>query len=60
MSKKSWMGKGFYRWLRQLHLYFGVFICPFLLIFAVSTIMLNHQIRFTAEEEVRSVSVAIP
>ena len=42
MSRKSWMGKGFYRWLRQLHLYFGVFICPFLLIFAVSTIMLNH------------------
>ena len=54
------MGKGFYRWNRQLHLYFGVFICPFLLIFAVSTIMLNHQIRFTAEEEVTPVPVAIP
>ena len=60
MSRKSWMGKGFYRWNRQLHLYFGVFICPFLLIFAVSTIMLNHQIRFTAEEEVTPVPVAIP
>ena len=60
MSRKSWMGKGFYRWNRQLHLYFGVFICPFLLIFAVSTIMLNHQIRFTAEAEVTPVPVAIP
>ena len=60
MSKKSWMGKGFYRWNRQLHLYFGIFICPFLLIFAVSTIMLNHRIRFTPEEKVTPVPVSIP
>ncbi len=58
MSRKSW--KDLYRWLRQLHLYIGVFICPFLLIFSVSTIMLNHQIRFTPAEEVTSVPVSIP
>jgi hypothetical protein len=30
------------RFTRQLHLYGGLFLCPFLLIFAVSTIQLNH------------------
>lgn len=31
-----------YRWLRDLHLYFGLFISPFVLLFAVSVFYLNH------------------
>lgn len=29
-------------WIRDLHLYFGLFISPFVLIFAASTLLLNH------------------
>ena len=32
----------FYRWTRDLHLYFGLFISPFLLLFAGSVFFLNH------------------
>ena len=32
----------FYRWTRDLHLYFGLFISPFVLVFAVSVFYLNH------------------
>ena len=32
----------FYRWTRDLHLYFGLFISPFVLLFAVSVFFLNH------------------
>lgn len=31
-----------YRWLRDLHLYFGLFISPFILLFAASVFYLNH------------------
>ncbi|MEO5741715.1 MAG: hypothetical protein ABIS29_14090 [Vicinamibacterales bacterium] len=31
-----------YRWLRNLHLYFGLFISPFILLFAASVFYLNH------------------
>jgi hypothetical protein len=31
-----------YRWTRDLHLYAGLFISPFLLLFAVSVFFLNH------------------
>jgi hypothetical protein len=31
-----------YRWLRDLHLYFGLFISPFVLVFAASVFFLNH------------------
>jgi hypothetical protein len=33
----------FYLWTRNLHLYFGLFISPFVVVFAISTIMLNHN-----------------
>ena len=36
------MGRSYYRWTRNLHLYFGLFLCPFVLVFAISTIVLNH------------------
>lgn len=31
-----------YRWLRDLHLYLGLFVSPFVLLFAVSVFYLNH------------------
>ena len=31
-----------YRWLRDLHLYFGLFVSPFVLLFAASVFYLNH------------------
>ena len=31
-----------YRWTRDLHLYFGLFISPFLVLFAISVFFLNH------------------
>ena len=31
-----------YRWLRDLHLYFGLFVSPFVLVFAASVFYLNH------------------
>jgi hypothetical protein len=34
--------KRFYAWTRDLHLYLGLFVCPFILLFAVSTLLLNH------------------
>ena len=35
--------KRFYAWTRDLHLYLGLFLCPFLLVFAGSTLLLNHN-----------------
>ena len=32
-----------YRWTRDLHLYFGLFVSPFVLIFAASVLFLNHM-----------------
>ena len=43
MNKTRIFSVGFYQWTRQLHLYLGLFICPFILLFAVSTIFLNHR-----------------
>jgi hypothetical protein len=34
--------KLFYVWTRDLHLYCGLFISPFILVFAVSVLFLNH------------------
>jgi hypothetical protein len=34
--------KRFYAWTRDLHFYLGLFLCPFILVFAVSTLLLNH------------------
>lgn len=32
----------FYRWTRDLHLYIGLFVSPFVLAFAISVLFLNH------------------
>jgi hypothetical protein len=36
------MPKAFYHWTRNLHLYFGLFFSPFLVVFAVSVFFVNH------------------
>lgn len=36
------MPKAFYTWTRDLHLYCGLFVSPFLVVFAVSVFFLNH------------------
>ncbi len=37
------MSKRFYRTVRDLHLYFGLFISPFVLVFAISVVFLVHS-----------------
>ncbi len=34
--------KSFYVWTRDLHLYLGLFLSPFVLVFGISTVVLNH------------------
>lgn len=34
--------KSLYRWIRELHLYFGIFITPYVLLFAISAILFSH------------------
>ncbi len=41
-SLKKPAGTQFYRYVRDLHLYFGLFISPFVLTFAISVFYLNH------------------
>ncbi|MEP7000304.1 MAG: PepSY-associated TM helix domain-containing protein [bacterium] len=36
--------KAFYRWTRDLHLYLGLFVSPFVLVYAVSAIQFNHTL----------------
>jgi hypothetical protein len=49
----------FYRWIRDLHLYFGLFISPFVLVFSVSVLFLNHgkvnSSKWTSIETIRPV-----
>ena len=50
-----------YRWLRDLHLYFGLFVSPFVLLFAASVFYLNHGKLIagddTASETYRGLSI---
>jgi hypothetical protein len=39
---KSSGEKAFYRWTRDLHLYLGLLVSPFVIAFAVSVLFLNH------------------
>lgn len=51
-----------YSRLRDLHLYLGLFLCPFVLLFAISTVLLNHPGRSGPgkTEPKREVAVEIP
>lgn len=54
-----------HRWIRELHLYFGLFISPFILLYAISTILFNHTWKSrSAESEAKAqmerVSIEMP
>jgi hypothetical protein len=56
--------KPVYRWTRSLHLYLGLFISPFVLIFALSVFFLNHAAlpwggEEGAEKETRTRAVSV-
>jgi len=59
MRKNRIISQGLYHWTRQLHLYFGVFISPFILLFAISAIPLNHRWQPNPREHKTSVPVQI-
>ncbi len=50
--KKSKFAKGFYLWSRDIHLYVGLFASPYVIVFALSTILLNHNWNFNSNREV--------
>ena len=51
----------FYRWIRDLHLYFGLFISPFVLVFSISVLFLNHaKIDPKGWTDVRTQPVRVP
>ena len=60
MTIKRAVNETFNRFTRQLHLYGGLFLCPFLLIFAVSTIRLNHGWQRPPDETTTTVALPIP
>lgn len=48
-----------YRWTRNLHLYLGLFISPFLLIYAVSVFFLNHDLKPWNGEKISKISYTL-
>ena len=48
--------KTFYVWTRDLHYYFGLFLSPYVLVFAVTTILLNHSWKSGEPEVQKSTS----
>jgi hypothetical protein len=56
--------RSLYRWTRELHLYAGLFVSPFVLVYAVSAILLDHAYlpwggQKTPATETRTVHVAV-
>ncbi len=49
---RSSFSKGFYLWSRDIHLYVGLFASPYVIVFALSTILLNHNWNFVGNAEV--------
>jgi hypothetical protein len=52
----------FYLWTRDLHLYVGLFLSPFILVFAISTLFLNHAWKpwEAAQVQTRSAQIQVP
>ncbi len=59
---KEMKSASLYRWISKLHVYFGLFISPFVLVFAVSAIMFNHMWGAESKGEVqkRQTSIEMP
>jgi hypothetical protein len=51
--------KRFYQLNRQAHLYLGIAISPFLLIFAITTILLNHGVKPSPSEDKMTVPIQL-
>ena len=60
MTAKRTFNEALDRFTRQLHLYGGLFVCSFLLIFAISTIRLNHGWNRPPDETMITVALPIP
>ncbi len=60
MTAKRAFNETFHRFTRQLHLYGGLFLCPFLLIFAISTIRLNHGWQRPPDKTTTTMALPIP
>jgi hypothetical protein len=52
----------FYVWTRDLHLYIGLFLSPFVLVFAISTLFLNHAWKpwETTQAQTMSAQIQVP
>ena len=48
-----------YRTVRSLHLYLGLFLSPFLLVFAVSTLVLNHRLIPSPEDSSTTIQLQL-
>ena len=59
MRNNRTIPKMFYDWNRHLHFYFGLFVSPFIVIFSLSTIMLNHGWKPAPQESVSTVSLQL-
>jgi hypothetical protein len=53
------LAKSLYLWIRDLHLYFGLAASPLVLVFAVTTVMLNHSWRPKVAIETVTVPVEV-
>lgn len=59
MSTSERKPSSFYRWNRRLHLYLGIAVSPILLVFAVSTLFLNHGVKPSPSESKETISLVI-
>ncbi len=59
MNESAAKRNGLYLWSRKIHLYLGIAISPFLLVFAISTLMLNHGVTPNPIEESSVASLEI-
>ncbi|MBI5383460.1 MAG: PepSY-associated TM helix domain-containing protein [Verrucomicrobia bacterium] len=51
--------KRFYDWTRDLHLYVGLFLSPLVLVFAVSTVLLNHNWKTEPRRAAKTTAVPV-
>lgn len=49
-----------YRWLRNIHLFLGLFFCTFILMFGLSSVRFSHRDWFPAQTIESTTSVAAP
>ena len=50
--------KTLYFWIREFHLYLGLFVSPFILVFAISAILFNHAFKPWDKKSVETTTVS--